>query len=106
MPTGPKSGMSRARETRMPLDVVAPQTLPVDAAAFHGVPRHVLTRHVLAGLAPALRRAVIAVELEDGGRFVNLGMHFERVFWRIAWRLPGLPEMAGVIPIRQGEIVA
>ncbi len=90
----------------MPLDVVAPQTLPVDAAAFHGVPRHVLTRHVLAGLAPAQRRAVIAIELEDGGRFVNLGMNFERVQWRVVWRLPGLPETEGVIPIRQGEIVA
>jgi hypothetical protein len=90
----------------MPLDVVAPVTLPVDATEFHGVPRHVLARHVLAGLSPAERRAVIAVDLEDGGRFVNLGMNFDRVLWRIAWRLPGLPEAAGVIPIRQGEIVA
>jgi len=90
----------------MPLDFVAPQTLPVDAAEFHGVPRHELTRHVLAGLAPALRRAVIAIELEDGGRFVNLGMHFDRVLWRAVWRLPGLPEAAGVIPLRKGEIVA
>jgi hypothetical protein len=90
----------------MPLDFIAPQTMPVDAAEFHGVPRHVLTRHVLAGLAPSLRRAVIAIELEDGGRFVNLGMNFERVFWRAVWRLPGLPDAGGVIPLRHGEIVA
>lgn len=89
----------------MPLDVVAPATPAVDAAPFHGVPRHVLTRHVLAGLPPGLRRAVIAIELEDGGRFVNLGMNFERVLWRAVWRLPGLPETGGVIAIRQGEIV-
>lgn len=90
----------------MPLDLVAPVTMPVDQVAFHGVPRHDLTRHVLAGLAPGLRRAVIAIELADGGRFVNMGLNFDRVLWRAVWRLPDLPEASGVIPIHRGEIVA
>jgi hypothetical protein len=90
----------------MPLDAALPATaLPVDAMALCGAPRHVLARHALAEVPPALRRAVIAVELSDAGPFVNLGMNFDRVAWRIAWRLPGLPEISGSIALRQGEIV-
>lgn len=89
----------------MPLDLVAPDTLPVDAAELHGVPRHLLARHVLDRLAPALRRAVIAIELEEAGGFVNLGMNFERVAWRAVWRLPGLPALSGSIAVWKGEIV-
>ena len=31
----------------MPLDIPFAQTLPVDAAELHGVPRHVLVRHAM-----------------------------------------------------------
>jgi hypothetical protein len=89
----------------MPLDAALPATMPVDAAAFHGVERHVLVRHALAQLSPALRRSVIAVELEDAGGFVNMGMNFDRVAWRAVWRLPGLPEISGSIALWKGEIV-
>lgn len=89
----------------MPLDFVAKETLPVDAVAFHGVERHLLVRHAMERIPAGLRRALIAVELEDGGTFVNMGMNFQRVAWRAAWRLPGLPEASGVIPIHRGEIV-
>jgi hypothetical protein len=90
----------------MPLDAaIAAEALPVDAVSFHGVPRHVLARHAMAALDPASRRAVIAIEIEDAGRFVNMGMNFDRVRWRAVWRLPGLPEAGGIIALRKGEIV-
>lgn len=90
----------------MPLDVILDRTLPVDAVAFHGIPRHVLVRHAMERLTPAQRRALIAVELADAGGFVNMGMNFDAVTWRAVWRLPGLPELGGTIPIWKGEIVA
>jgi hypothetical protein len=91
----------------MPLDVILSQTtLPVDAAELHGIPRHVLVRHAMARLTRDQRRALIAVEIEDGGGFVNMGMNFDSVAWRAVWRLPGLPEAAGMIPVWKGEIVA
>lgn len=90
----------------MPLDVVLPLTLPVDAAELHGIPRHVLVRHAMSRLTEAQRRALIAVEVEDGGGFVNMGMNFDSVAWRAVWRLPGLPEARGVIPVWKGEIVS
>ncbi|PWS34480.1 hypothetical protein DFH01_26060 [Falsiroseomonas bella] len=90
----------------MPLDFAGPLTAPVDAAELHGVPRHLLARHVLDQLSVELRRAVIAVELSEAGSFVNMGMNFDRVAWRIAWRRPGLPQMSGTIPVHRGEIVA
>ena len=89
----------------MPLDVIRDGTLPVDAAAFHGVPRHVLVRHAMDRLTLAQRRALIAVELADGGGLVNMGMNFDAVTWRAVWRLPGLPDASGTIPILKGEIV-
>jgi hypothetical protein len=89
----------------MPLDAVLPATMPVDAAELHGVPRHLLACHVLDRLAPALRRAVVAIELEEAGTLVNMGMNFDRVAWRAVWRLPGLPALSGSIAVRQGEIV-
>lgn len=88
----------------MPLDIPFAQTLPVDAAELHGVPRHVLVRHAMAGLSAEQRRALIAVELTDAGGFVNLGMNFDRVAWRAVWRLPGLPDTGGTIPVWKGEI--
>jgi hypothetical protein len=90
----------------MPLDVVLNQTLPVDAAELHGIPRHVLVRHAMAHLTPEQRRALIAVEVEDAGGFVNMGMNFDSVAWRAVWRLPGLPDAAGTIPVWKGEIVS
>jgi hypothetical protein len=90
----------------MPLDVILDRTLPVDATEIHGIPRHVLVRHAMERLTPDQRRALIAVELADGGGFVNMGMNFDSVTWRAVWRLPGLPEIAGMIPIWKGEIVA
>jgi hypothetical protein len=35
-----------------------------------------------------------------------MGMNFDSVAWRAVWRLPGLPEARGVIPVWKGEIVA
>ena len=90
----------------MPLDLVVPATLPVDAMQLHGVPRHVLAHHVLDRLAPGQRGAVIAIELEEAGTFVNMGMNFHRVAWRAVWRLPGLPELSGSIALWRGEIVS
>ena len=90
----------------MPLDFVLPQTtLPVDAAEMHGIPRHVLVRHAMTNLSQEQRRALIAVEIEDGGGLVNMGMQFDTVAWRAVWRLPGLPEASGTIPLWKGEIV-
>ncbi len=98
-------GSGALRETPpMPLDVAGPLNLPVDAAELHGVPRYQLARHVMEQLSPALRRAVIAIELSEAGSFVNMGLNFDRVAWRAVWRCTGLPEMSGVIPVRQGEI--
>lgn len=90
----------------MPLDIPLAQTLPVDAAEVHGVPRHVLVRHAMASLSAEQRRALIAVELADAGSFVNMGMNFDRVAWRAVWRLPGLPDAAGTIPVSKGEIAS
>jgi hypothetical protein len=90
----------------MPLDIAGPLTAPVDAAELHGVPRHLLARHVLDQLSPELRRAVIAIELTEAGGFANMGLNFERVAWRAVWRRPGLPQMSGIIPVRRGEIVS
>ena len=87
-------------------DAALTATLPVDAAEFHGVERHVLVRHALDQLSPELRRVVIAVELADSGNFVNMGMNFDRVTWRAVWRLPGLPEISGSIALWKGEIVS
>jgi hypothetical protein len=92
-------------ECRMPLDAVGPVTLAVDADTVRGVPRHLLARHAIGTLAPGLRRALIAIEVEDGGCGVNMGVNFGRVLWRAAWRLPGLPATSGVIAVRDGEIV-
>jgi hypothetical protein len=88
----------------MPLDAALPATMPVDAAALHGVARHVLVRHAMEQIAPERRRALIAVELSDAGGFVNMGMNFDRVAWRAVWRLPGLPEQSGSIALWKGEI--
>jgi hypothetical protein len=90
----------------MPLDVAGPLTLPVDSTEIHGVPRHLLARHVLDQLAPDLRRAVIAIELTDAGSFVNMGLNVGQVAWRAVWRKAGLPEITGRIPVHRGEIVA
>jgi hypothetical protein len=90
----------------MPLDETLGRPLPVDAAEVHGIPRHVLVRHVMERLTSPQRRALIAVELADAGSFVNMGMNFDSVVWRAVWRLPGLPELGGTIPVRKGEIVA
>lgn len=89
----------------MPLDIPFAETLPVDAAELHGVPRHVLVRHAMTHLTPEQRRSLIAVEVTDAGGMVNMGMNFDRVAWRAVWRLPGLPEAAGTIVVRKGEIV-
>jgi hypothetical protein len=89
----------------MPFDAPHPVTLPVDAATYHGVPRHELACHALAQLGPAQRNAVIAVDLSEAGSFVNMGMNFGRVAWRMRWRHAGLPEMSGCIAVRNGEIV-
>ena len=91
----------------MPLDFVPPKTtLAVDAAELHGIPRHVLVRHAMTNLTQEQRRALIAVEIEDGGGLVNMGLNFDSVAWRAVWRLPGLPEASGTIPVWKGEIIA
>jgi hypothetical protein len=89
----------------MPLDFAGPLTAPVDAAELHGVPRDLLARHVREQLCPALRPHLLAIKLTEAGSFVNMGMNFDRVAWRAVWRSPGLPQMSGTIPVRQGEIV-
>jgi hypothetical protein len=90
----------------MPLDAIVSRTLPVDAAELHGIPRHVLVRHAMARLTPEQCRGLIAVEVADGGGFVNMGLNFDSVTWRARWRLPNQPEASGVIPIWKGEIVS
>jgi hypothetical protein len=89
----------------MPFDAPQAASLPVDSATFHGVPRHELACHALARLGPSQRAAVIAVEMSEAGTFVNMGMNFGRVIWRMKWRHAGLPEMSGSIAVRNGEIV-
>lgn len=88
----------------MPLDIPLAQALQVDASELHGVARHLLVRHVMAGLNAEQRRALMAVELTDAGCFVNMGMNFDRVAWRAVWRLPSLPEAGGTIPVWKGAI--
>ena len=75
-----------------------------EADELHGVPRKELARHALDQLAPSLRAAVAAIELESAGTFVNMGMNFDRVSWRAVWRRPGLPLASGTIPVWRGEI--
>ena len=92
----------------MPFDFAtgaAPATRPaMQAPELHGVPREELVRHALDQLAPGLRAAVAAIELENAGSFVNMGMNFDRVGWRAVWRRPGLPATSGTIPVWKGEI--
>ncbi|MGG5821954.1 hypothetical protein [Falsiroseomonas sp. HW251] len=93
----------------MPFDLVpSPRKPATDGAdlpkVLHGVPRAALVRHALDQLAPSLRDAVAAIELESAGSFVNMGMNFDRVAWRAVWRRPGMPEAGGTIPVWKGEI--
>jgi len=89
----------------MPFDLVQPaRPAAVLQADLHGVPRMSLVRHALDQLAPSLRDAVAAIELESAGSFVNMGLNFDRVAWRAVWRQPGLPEVSGTIPVWKGEI--
>jgi hypothetical protein len=89
----------------MPFDVLpAPRSRARPEAELHGVPRALLVRHALDQLAPSLRDAVAAIELESAGGFVNMGLNFDRVAWRAVWRQPGLPEASGTIPVWKGEI--
>jgi hypothetical protein len=87
----------------MPFDVL-PRSRTRPEAELHGVPRALLVRHALDQLAPSLRAAVAAIELESAGGFVNMGLNFDRVAWRAVWRRPGLPEASGTIPVWKGEI--
>jgi hypothetical protein len=90
----------------MPFDAAAP--VPALAALpeeLHGVPRALLVRHALDRIAPALRAAVAAIELEEASPMVNMGLNLDRVAWRAVWRVPGLPDATGSIPVWHGEIV-
>jgi hypothetical protein len=95
----------------MPFDFAAPGLLApgllahVDAATLAGVPRHLLERHALEQLPPAMRGALAEIELTEAGQFVHMGMNFDQVAWRAVWRRPGLPGASGTIPVWHGEIV-
>jgi hypothetical protein len=79
---------------------------PAETQLLHGIPRDVLLRHVMQLLTRDQCRALDALEVSDGGRFVNMGMNFDSVAWRAVWRLPGLPALSGRIPVWKGEIVS
>jgi len=89
----------------VPFDLIQPARPAEGASAeLHGVPRAALVRHALDQLAPSLRDAVAAIELKNGGSFVNMGLNLDRVAWRAVWRRPGLPDVSGTIPVWKGEI--
>jgi hypothetical protein len=89
----------------MPFDLLAAAVLPADSGTIHGVPRHELAAHAMAQIPPALRSAVAEIEVTPGRRFVHMGMMFDQVDWRAAWRRPGLPAAAGSFPVWNGSPV-
>ena len=92
--------MSRCPSTWSSRRARRPSCRPICTAS----PRVALVCHALDQLAPSLRDAVAAIELESAGSFVNMGLNFDRVAWRAVWRQPGLPEVSGTIPVWKGEI--
>jgi hypothetical protein len=92
----------------MPFDFLPPLTqgqMPIDAETIHGVPRHELVAHAMAQIAPSLRDAVAEIEVSGSGQFVHMGMVFDQVAWRAAWRRPGLPVASGSFPVWNGSPV-
>lgn len=90
----------------MPFDFVSPTAdLPIESGAIHGVPRHELVAHAMTQIAPGLRMAVAEIEVTGGGQFVHMGMVFDQVAWRAAWRRPGLPVASGSFPVWNGAPV-
>lgn len=94
----------------MPFDFAAPATLPCtpsalpdDAGSILGVSRQDLVAHAMEQIAPALRAAVAGIEVTEAGRFVHMGMVFDQVAWRAAWRRPGLPVAGGSFPVWNGS---
>ncbi len=59
----------------------------------------------LARLPLALRPAVARIELGELQRFVNMGVHFDRVAWRAVFGAPGLPTQRGEIVLHDGQVV-
>ena len=89
----------------MPFDFAASALMPVDAGTIHGVPRHLLVAHAMEQITPALRGQVAEIEVSAGGQFVHMGMVFDQVAWRAAWRRPGLPVASGSFPVWNGSPV-
>lgn len=89
----------------MPFDFAVSALMPVDAGTIHGVPRHVLVAHAMEQITPSLRGQVAEIEVTPGGQFVHMGMVFDQVAWRAAWRRPGLPVASGNFPVWNGSPV-
>lgn len=79
--------------------------LPIEAGSILGVPREDLVAHAMEQIAPALRGTVAGIELTEAGQFVHMGMVFDQVAWRAAWRRPGLPVASGSFPVWNGSPV-
>ncbi len=75
-------------------------------STLHGIPRDVLLAHVMNCLTQEQRSAVRAVEVIDGGGFVNMGMNFGSVLWRAVLHDRASSRLSGTIPIRNSEIVS
>ncbi len=89
----------------MPFDFAAATLMPIDAGSIHGIPRHELVAHAMEQIAPGLRGQVADIEIAAGGQFFHMGMVFDQVAWRAAWRRPGLPVASGSFPVWNGSPV-
>jgi hypothetical protein len=89
----------------MPFDFAGSALLPIDAGTIHGVPRHALVAHAMEQITPGLRSQVAEIEVTPGGQFVHMGMVFDQVAWRAAWRRAGLPVACGSFPVWNGSPV-